>query len=84
MVEGPENTPKAGSCADAGMLTTGAGLLETARVAFSVIDPDESVAVRPMASSATAPVLTSAVDGVPDKVRVVLSSNSQFGSLDNL
>ena len=84
MVEGPENAPKEGSCADGGMLTTGAEFFETARVALRVIEPEESVAVRSMATPVTLPVPTSAADGVPDNVRVVLSSDSQLGPLDNL
>jgi len=84
MVDGPENTPKEGSCADGGMIMTGAGFFETARVALRVIDPEESVAVRLMAVPVTTPGPTSAADGVPDSVREVLSNNSQIGPLDKL
>ena len=69
---------------DRGMLTTGAGFLETTSVAYSVIEPDESLAVISIETPVTAPVPASAMDGVPNKVRVLLSRDSQLGPLERL
>jgi hypothetical protein len=40
MVDGNKDAPKVISCADNRMLMTGAGFVETTRVAFRVTDPD--------------------------------------------
>ena len=84
MVDGPEKLPKEGSCVDGDMLMTGAGFFETASVALRVTDPEESAAVRLMATPVTALGPTSAADGVPDSVRESLSNTNQLGPLVNL
>jgi hypothetical protein len=81
-VAGAENVPKVESCVDGWLLRIGAGFLETTNVALRVLDPEESVAVKPIGIPATASVPTSAVEGVPDRVRVLLSRESQLGPLD--
>ena len=72
------------NCAESGILTTGAGFLETTSVEFCVIDPDESLAVMSMATPVTAPVSASSVAGVPNKVRELLSRDSQLGPLESV
>jgi hypothetical protein len=69
---------------ESGMLTTGAGLLEITSVAFCVIEPDESLAVMYMETPVTTPVPASSMEGVPDKVRVLLSRDSQLGPLESV
>jgi hypothetical protein len=66
------------------MAITGAGFFETTIVALRVIDPKESVAVRPIATPVRTPGLTSPVDGVPDNVRPGLSKINQLGPVDKL
>jgi hypothetical protein len=83
-VEGPENTPKEGICADGGMAITGAGFIEMTIVALRVIDPEESVAVRPIATPVITPGPASLVEGVPDSVRLRPSKTNQLGPVDKL
>jgi len=66
------------------MLTIGAGFLDITSVAFCVIEPDESLAVMYIATPVTIPALASSLEGVPDKVRVLLSSDSQLGPLESV
>ncbi len=66
------------------MLTTGTGFLEITSVAYSVTEPEESLAVMSIEIPVTAPILASARDGVPNKVRVLLSSDSQLGPFERL
>jgi hypothetical protein len=61
----------------------GAGFVDTTNVALRVIDPEESVAVKPIGIPVTASVPASSLEGVPDRVRVLLSRKSQLGPLDN-
>lgn len=69
---------------DRGMLTTGAGFLEIINVAYFVIEPEESLAVISIEIPVTAPIPASAMDGVPYKVRVLLSRDSQLGPLESV
>jgi hypothetical protein len=46
-----------------------------------VIEPDESLAVMSMETPVTPPAPAALMDGVPDKVRVLLSRDSQLGPL---
>ena len=81
-VAGAENVPNVASCVDGWLLTIGAGFVETINVALRVLDPEESVAVKPIGIPVTASVPTSLLEGVPDRVRVLLSRESQLGPLD--
>ena len=63
------------------MFTEGAGIFEITRVASSVVEPVESVAVKPIGTPVTVSSPTSLLEGVPDKVRELLSNESQLGPL---
>jgi hypothetical protein len=65
-------------------LATGAGFLEITNVAFSVIEPDESPAVISIENPVISSVPASSIVGVPDKVRVLLSRDSQRGPLESM
>ena len=66
------------------MLTTGAGFFEITSVAFCVDEPDESLAVMYIETPVTISVPVSSLEGVPDNVRVLLSSDSQLGPLESV
>ena len=73
---------KDGSCVDAGMLIMGAGSLEMTSVAFRVVEPVLSLAINSIGTPVTVSLPASLVEGVPDKVRLLLSSDNQVGALD--
>lgn len=82
-VDGAENAPDDANW-DAGMRTEGARFFETTSVAFSVVEPVGSLAVKPIGTPVIVSVPTSSVEGVPDRIRELLSSESQLGPLESV
>jgi hypothetical protein len=57
----------------------GAGFIDMINVEFMVEDPVVSVAVIPIGTPATVSFPTSSLEGVPNRVRVALSSDNHAG-----
>lgn len=83
-VEGAENVLEIDICVENGIAMTGAGSLEMTKVALRVVDPVASVAVRSIVTPVTVSDPTSPVEGVPENVRVLLSSDNQLGPLESV
>jgi hypothetical protein len=66
------------------MAMVGAGFLDITIVAFEVTDPDVLLAVSSRTTPVTVPCPTSFKEGVPDRVRVLLSRKSQLGAVESV
>jgi hypothetical protein len=66
------------------MLTVGAGFFDTTNVEFRLTDPDSSLATNSTLNAVTVLLPISLRVGVPVKVRVPSSSESQLGASDRV